>query len=264
MPIGAFGSDLARSLKEPAFWGYSSWLDILVKYRRTSIGPLWMMVPPLVFIVFLGSIYSQLMNFAPNHYLPFLGVGYLLWRIIIQVISESTSVLRNHKAFIFDGRMRLTDYFLRVLSKAMFYFIASLPILVGVFAWSPETQVGNLATLLLTLPVFLLCMLWLSAHLALFGARFPDTAEFTNTILIFAFLITPILWYPHQAHGGRILTMVTRANPAAHLIELVRAPMLGQWPDNYTLWFVGIFTIVGGMSTMFLYRRYARFVPLWV
>ena len=50
-------------------------------------------------------------------------MGYLLWRVIIQLITESTSVLRNHKSFIFDGRVRLTDYFLRTLSKAMFYFV---------------------------------------------------------------------------------------------------------------------------------------------
>ena len=264
MPIGTFGRDLTATLREPAFWGYSSWLDILVKYRRTSIGPVWMVLPPFVFCVLLGTIYSQLMHFPPQHYLPFLGVGYLLWRVIIQVITESTSVLRNHKSFIFDGRVRLTDYFLRTLSKAMFYFIASVPILAGVFAWSDEMHVINLATLLVTMPFFLLGMLWIAAHLALFGARFPDTAEFTNTILIFAFLVTPILWYPQQAHGGHVLSMVTRANPAAHLINFVRDPLLGKMPDHYTLWFVGIFIVVGGLSTSFLYRRYGRYVPLWI
>ena len=259
-----FGRDLLISLKSPAFWGYSSWLDIMVKYRRTSLGLVWMLLPPLAFVAVLGSIYAQLMGFAAPHYLPFLGVGYLLWRMIIQVITESTSVLRNHKSFIFDGRTRLTDYLLRVLMKALVYFVFSLPILLGVFAWSPEVRVAALATLLVTLPIFLVALLWLSAHLALFGARYPDTAEFTNTILIFAFLVTPILWDPHHAHGGRVLTWVTKLNPAAHLIELVREPLLGHWPDPYTLWYVAGFVILGAISTMTLYRRYARYVPLWV
>lgn len=262
--IGSFGRDLVRSLGKPAFWGYSSWLDIMVKYRRTSLGLLWMLLPPLAFIAVLGSIYSQLMGFPTEKYLPFLGTGYLLWRIIIQVISESTSVLRNHKSFIFDGRTCLTDYLLRVLAKATFYFLASLPILVGVFAWSPEVRLANMATLLVTMPVFLLAMLWLCAHLALFGARFPDTAEFTNTILIFAFLVTPILWDPHQAHGGHVLQVITKLNPAAHLIEFVRAPLLGALPGTYTLVYVVGYLIVAGTSTFLLYRRYARFVPIWI
>lgn len=262
--VPSLGQDLRRSLRDPSFWGYSSWLDIVVKYRRTSLGLLWMMLPPFVFMVLLGSTYARLMGYETKQYLPFLGVGYLLWRIIIQVISESTSVLRNHKSFIHDGRMRLTDFFLRVLSKAMFYFLGSLPIIVGVFLWSPYTHLIDILTLLMTLPFFLLAMFWLVVHLALFGARFPDTAEFTNTILIFAFLVTPILWYPNHAHGGEILRVITIVNPAAHLIEFVRAPMLGHVPETFTLWYVACFSLVAGASAIYLYRRYSRFVPIWI
>lgn len=262
--MGTFSTDILLSLRNPAFWGYSSWLDIMVKYRRTALGLLWMMLPPFVFMVLLGSVYSQLMGFSRENYLPFLGVGYLLWRVIIQVISESTSTLRNHKAFILDGRTRLTDYLLRVIAKAVLYFLGSMPVIIGIFAWSSEASMVNLLTLLVTFPVFLVGMLWLSVHLALFGARFPDTAEFTNTILIFAFLVTPILWYPGQAHGGTVLRLVTLVNPAAHLIEFVRAPMLGAWPASFTLWFVAGYIVLGGVSTLLLYRRYSRFVPLWI
>jgi ABC-type polysaccharide/polyol phosphate export permease len=262
--IGNFRADIIGSFKEPAFWGYSSWLDVIVKYRRTSLGLIWMMLPPFVFMVLLGSTYSQLMGYETSKYLPFLGLGYLLWRIIIQTISESTSVFRNHKSFIYDGRMRLTDYLLRIIAKALFYFIGSLPIIVGVFIWSPQVSVWPMLSLVFTLPVFLIGMLWLSAHLALFGARYPDTAEFTNTILIFAFLVTPILWYPEQAHGGRVLHVITMVNPAAHLIEFVREPMLGTMPSMYTLMYVACYTIIGGVSTFFLYRRYSRYVPIWI
>lgn len=256
--------DLRHSLEEPAFWCYASWLDVIVKYRRTSLGMLWMMLPPFVFCVALGSVYAQLMGYSAQHYLPYLGTGYLLWRIIIQVLSDSTGVLRAHKSFILDGRTRLTDYLLRVLAKATLYFVGSVPLLVGLFFWSPETSIVNLLSLFITLPIFLLAMLILAAHLSFFGARYPDTAEFTNTILIFAFLVTPILWYPHQAQGGFLLQLVTRVNPAYHLMELVRQPLFGQLPAISSLLYVGLYLLVGGLSMAFLYRRYSRFVPLWI
>lgn len=256
--------DLRGSLGEPAFWCYASWLDIIVKYRRTSLGLLWMMLPPFVFAVVLGSIYAQLMGYTSQHYLPFLGAGYLLWRIIIQVLSESTGVLRAHKSFIFDGRMRLTDYVLRVLAKATLYFLGSLPLLAGLFLWSPETSVLNLWTLFLTLPLFLAAMFILGTHLALFGARYPDTAEFTNTVLVFAFLVTPILWYPEQAHQGVVLRLVTLVNPAYHLMEMVRQPLFGQLPPVSSIAYVAGYFLLGGASAWWLYRRYSRFVPLWI
>lgn len=256
--------DVASSLKDPAFWGYSSWLDIMVKYRRTSLGLVWMAVPPFVFIVLLGHVYAGLMGFEPKHYLPYLGTGYLLWRIVMQTISESTSVLRNHKAFIFDGRSRLTDYILRILAKAVFYFVGGLPILVAVVVWSGQLPVANLLSLFLTIPVFAAGMLLLSMHLALFGARYPDTAELTNAALIFAFLVTPILWYPHQAPGGTILGIVTRFNPAFHFIEFVRAPLYGNWPGKTSLLFITSYFVVGTASAAILYRRYGRYVPVWI
>lgn len=256
--------DLRDSLKEPAFWCYASWLDLIVKYRRTSLGMLWMMLPPFVFTVALGAVYAQLMGFSRESYLPYLGAGYLLWRIIIQVLSDSTGILRAHKPFIFDGRTRLTDYLLRVLAKALLYFLGSVPLLAGLFLWSPETSAIHLLTLAITLPVFMLAMFILSAHLAFFGARYPDTAEFTNTILVFAFLVTPILWYPHQAHGGFILRTVTKINPAYHLLEVVRQPLFGELPTTLSIWYVCGYLVVGGLSAAWLYRRYSRYVPLWI
>jgi ABC-2 type transport system permease protein len=264
MTVPNVARDLRDSFKEPAFWCYASWLDLIVKYRRTSLGMLWMMLPPLVFSVVLGAIYAQLMGFTREHYLPYLGAGYLLWRIIIQVLSDSTGILRAHKPFIFDGRTRLTDYLLRTLAKALLYYLGSLPLLTGLFAWSPETSVINLLSLVITLPVFMAAMFILSAHLAFFGARYPDTAEFTNTILVFAFLVTPILWYPHQAHGGVILRVITQINPAYHLMEIVRQPLFGQVPSTASLIYVAGYFVVGGLSMAWLYRRYSRYVPLWI
>lgn len=256
--------DLKASLMEPAFWCYASWLDLIVKYRRTSLGLLWVVLPPLVFTVALGTIYSHLMGYQVEKYLPYLGAGYLLWRIIIQVISDSTGVLRAHKPFIFDGRVRLTDYLLRVLAKASLYFAGSVPLLIGLFVWSPATNAVNLVSLLVTLPVFLVAMFILAVHLAFFGARYPDTAEFTNTILVFAFLVTPILWYPDQMHGGVVLHAVSMVNPAYHLMELVRRPLFDELPAVRSLFYLAGFFIAGGASSALLYRRYSRFVPLWI
>lgn len=256
--------DLRDSLREPAFWCYASWLDLIVKYRRTALGMLWMLLPPLVFSVALGTVYAQLMGFTAERYLPYLAAGYLLWRIIIQVLSDSSGVLRAHKPFIFDGRTRLTDYLLRVLAKAALYFAGSVPLLVGVFLWSPETSVVNILSLVVTLPVFMFAMFILSAHLAFFGARHPDTAEFTNTILVFAFLVTPILWYPEQAQGGAILRIVSLINPAYHLIDFVRRPLFGELPQLMSLAYVAGYLMLGGLSTAWLYRRYSRYVPLWI
>ena len=36
--------DIGRSLREPEFWAYSSWLDIVTKYRRSRLGIIWLLL----------------------------------------------------------------------------------------------------------------------------------------------------------------------------------------------------------------------------
>lgn len=256
--------DLIRSMGEPGFWAYSSWLEIVTRYRRTSLGVVWILLPPLAFMVVLGYVYAFLMGYPPARYLPYLGVGYALWRFIIQIMSDSSGILRAHKAFIFDGRARFTDYTLRVMSKALLYLVTAFIIVLGVFVWSSEVQVWRFATLLVTVPVFMLNMLWLSVLFAVAGARFPDVSDFMNTILIFAFLLTPILWFPEHAPGGTTFGLLIRFNPAFHLIELVRAPLMGYPLEVFSIAYLAVTTVGGWLLATLVYNRYARYIPFWL
>jgi ABC-2 type transport system permease protein/lipopolysaccharide transport system permease protein len=53
-------------------------------------------------------------------------------------------------------------------------------------------------------------------------------------------------------------------NPFFHLIEIVRAPMLGE-PLSTSSWvYVGVMTVAGWLAAVIAYRRYAKFVPVWL
>lgn len=260
----AFFGELRATLGEPGFWAYASWLEIVTRYRRTSLGAAWILVPPLVFITLLGWAYAFLMGYSPQQYLPHLAVGYLLWRFIIQVMSDGAGILRGHKSFIMDGRSRLTDFTMRVLTRAFLYLAVALLILLGIFLWSPAVEAWRLVTLLFTLPLFMVNMLWLAAVFMILGARFPDLSDFMNTIVIFGFLLTPILWFPDQAPGGTTFGALIRINPAFHLIEMVRAPLIGYTLATFSALYVAVLTLSGAVIASVLYRRYARYVPFWL
>ena len=255
--------DLLSSVREPYFWAYSSWLDILTKYRRTRVGVAWALIPTAVFIVVLGSVYGQLMGFSLETYLPFLCLGYMLWRFLTHVLNDAAGVFRAHQAYIQQGKVVLTDYLMRIFAKATFYFVVTLPVLFAVYAWSDSAHAIDLLTLLYTLPVFSLAIFIIGVHVAFFAARFPDVAEVINTVLIFGFLLTPILWHPSQAPGGAILIALMKINPAYHLLEFVREPALGNALDPAILRYIAVFVLVGSVSSGFIYQRYANRVPFW-
>ncbi|MGH8084276.1 MAG: ABC transporter permease [Lysobacter sp.] len=262
--MNSFTGQLAKSLRQPEFWAYSSWLDLATKYRRTRLGVLWLVLPTLMFLLVLGNVYSHLMGYPVEEYLPYLGVGYVCWRFMLQCINDSSSVFRTHKAFIMDGRVRLTDFILRGIAKALFNFVFAMTVVVAVLVWSPMVEWSGLFSLLVTLPILLANMVWLSFCIGLIGARFPDTSEFIHTVLVVGFLLTPILWHVERFPLGTTRGLLARLNPAFHLIEVVRAPVLGQMPETHSIVAVALMTVVGWLMAIYLYRRYARFVPLWI
>ncbi|GAB2625919.1 ABC transporter permease [Novilysobacter erysipheiresistens] len=256
--------DMRSSIHHREFWAYAVWLDIATRYRRTRLGVGWLLLPPLAYVLGIGYLYSHMMGGSPGTFIPHLGFGYILWRLSIQTMTESADVFAMHQAFIMDGRTRFTDFILRTFAKSFLFFMVGLLVVVTIVLMVSPTNPAWLLTLAFTLPVLFLNILWMSIIISLFGARFPDTKEMIGTILIFGFLLTPILWDASMVPPETIRGLVMRFNPFFHLIEFVRAPALGAMPEATTLYAIGAMSVFGWVMAAFLYRRYARFVPLWI
>jgi ABC-type polysaccharide/polyol phosphate export permease len=255
---------LRESFRNPAFWGYSTWLDIVTRYRKSTFGLLWMLVPPSLYIFGMGYFFAKIQNMDPYRFMPHLGLGYLLFRLISMVMIESTSVLPQHAGYILDGRVRLTDFVLKVLVRALFYLGSSLPVLLPVVVLSPDVSVVGALLALGGLVLTLLNLMWLAGVVSLFGARFPDTHEFMGSVFVLGFVVTPILWYAKAAPAGTLHGAVMRLNPAFHLIEVVRAPLLGEPVEPLSLAVVVIGAVLGWALWIWAYRRFTRYVALWV
>lgn len=262
--MGSFLTHLRSSTRHPEFWAYSSWLDIVTKYRRTRLGLVWIFIPVAVFVTAIGNVYARIMGHDTSFYIPYLATGYVVWRFIVQCTSESAGILRGHKAFIMDGRVWLTDFVLRSMAKSFFYFACTVIVIVVALAWSPEMRWSRVFTLVLTFPVVMANMVWWSTCMSLIGARHPDTDEMISTVLRFGMLLTPILWVGERFEPGTLFWWAVQINPAYHLINFVRAPMLGQEIATITIAYLVVMTLAGWATAILLYRRYARFVPIWI
>src|SRR5690606_5111580 len=113
---------LSRSLRNPEFWAYSTWLEVVTRYRRTRLGLLWLLAPVMLFTFITGPLYASIMGRDLPSYMVHLGMGYAVWRMLAMVISDATNSLRSNKSFILDGNIRLTDYALGTIAKSLLYF----------------------------------------------------------------------------------------------------------------------------------------------
>lgn len=254
--------DLWDSIRHPEFWAYSTWLAIMCDYRRMRLGLIWALIPVIAYVFGLGFLYGQMMHASGSFYI-YLGMGWALWRMTQGAIQESASVYKTHQSFILDGHTRYTDFILRAMARAVFNFFFAFVVVLVLVIIDPHIGWLDIATLIGTLPIYLFNLLWVTVVVSLLGARYPDIREFINTLMFFGFFFTPILWNTELVPANTVRGLVARLNPAFHFVEFVRAPMMGHAVEVTSFYVVAGMTVGGWLLAAILYRRYARYVPLW-
>lgn len=257
-------TQFASSLRYPEFWAYSSWLDIVTRYRRTRLGLFWLLAPVMLFTFITGPFYSKVMHHELSTYMVHLGMGYAVWRLMVMVLNDSIGILRSNKSFILHGNIRLTDYTLRSIAKSVFYFAFAMIGMVLVLIWSPAVPAYAILSLFVTVPIILVNLAWVGYSMSILGARSPDVGQVLNTILMVGFLFTPIIWVGSRYSADSVGGFLVRLNPAYHFLELVREPLFGRMPPNSTLAYLAVLTLAGWLLASILCRRYSRYVPIWI
>jgi len=261
---GGFWQELAISLRNPEFWAMSSWLDILVRARKSRLGILWLMAPALVYVYGLGFFFASMQGQPLAKFAAHVGLGAMVFRTLMSTIVGSANVFIASQSFIMDGHVRLTDYLLQSLAKSFFDFCMYLPIVVIALVTFRQVDPVGLLLAPFTLALLYVNALWISAVFSLIGARFADFGQLLSNASVFLFLLTPIIWYPDMMPADSTRGQLMRFNPFYHFVSLFRGPILGEPVEPMTYWFLGVMTVGGLVLATFAYRRYARFVPLWI
>lgn len=262
---GAFWRELKESFRNPEFWALSSWLDIIVRARKSRFGILWLLAPSVVYVFGLGLFFASMQpGGGSNSFYAYVALGAMVFRTLMSAVIGSATVFNGSHSFIMDGHMRLTDFLLQSLAKSFFDFCMYLPVVIVALVIADGISLTGLLWALPAVGLIYLNGLWISAVFSLAGARFPDFGQLLNTVSIFLFLLTPIIWYPEMMPAGSIRSLLMRLNPFYHFVEIFRAPILGDPVEVMSLWYVGIMTVAGLALATLVYRRYARFVPLWI
>ncbi|HEX5961182.1 MAG TPA: ABC transporter permease [Rhodanobacteraceae bacterium] len=256
--------DLWQSFHHARFWVFSAWLDIVASSRMSRMGILWLLLPSFLYIWGVGSFFALLQHHEMRDFAVYIAVGTIVFRLITGVIVESTTAHKASSSFIMDGHTRLSDFVLRVIAKAVFAFIMSLPAAAMAIAVYPHLSAVGLVLGIAALPLVLVNILWIGVVFSLIGARHPDFSHVVPNMFMFLYLLTPIIWSAQQMPPGSVRGRLVTWNPFYYLIETVRAPIMDGHYDVRALLVAGALAVVGWLVAILAYRRWARFVPIWI
>ena len=100
-----------------------------------------------------------------------------------------------------------------------------------------------------------------SSYLGIVSTRFRDIPQIVASVLQIIFFITPILWKPELLETHSFLLTW---NPFFHMIEIIRAPLLGQIPslENYAA--VALITALNLLLAASFFSRFRGRIAYWV
>jgi len=258
-------SDLLYALRDPKSWVYPAWLSLAVKYRTSRAGWLWMLAGPSVFIFIVGPLFVRFSPHDMNVFIPYMATGIVIFSYISAIITGSTSLYRANKNLLLQGKRFYPLVPLIFIAKAFINLIALSLLIAAVLFMYNVSLTSYLICLLPALLLMLLHSLWISIVFGILGAMFHDIGEAMSAIMRVAFIATPIIWMPAGAgeRSGAIGAYLT-FNPIYHVLEPVRASILGYAASDMSWIVSSIVAVVGLIVASAVYRKYSQRIVMWM
>lgn len=260
--VEGFG-DVRQAILQHRIAFVFGWQDVAQRYRRSRVGPFWLTINMAIFIAAVGTIFGTLFQSEMSTFLPHLCAGIIVWSFISTSSIEGCTSFISNEGIILQVKMPFFTHIMRTLWKnaiILFHNILIFPLLLVFF--------GKFMTFnsLWAIPGFFVLSInlaWIMLLFAIFCTRFRDITQIVANIFQVLFYATPIMWMTNilPEHVNRSFIEL---NPMYHLLQLVRAPLLGQAPTLNNWTFTLLLAAIGWTATIVFFGRYRRRIAYWL
>jgi lipopolysaccharide transport system permease protein len=87
--------------------------------------------------------------------------------------------------------------------------------------------------------------------------------QIIQSIIQVIFYVTPVMWM-RQTLTGDAGKLMIEINPLFHLIDVVRAPLLGEVPSSLSYTVTILMAAIGWVVAIQFYRQYKHKIAYWV
>ena len=253
--------DLARGARMATLWGWLGWQDVRRQYRGSALGPWWITLSMGMTVALLATLYGGLFRLSQERYLPHVATGLVVWSLLRALVTEGCHVFVQARGIVHQVSLPLSLHVYRMVWRNLLvsgHHAVLLPVVAvgwGVWpGWTGWLAVPGLAAV---------CAngVWLGLVCGTITARFRDVPPIVQSVMRVAFLATPIIWTPALMSKRAWLVDF---NPFHHLLEVVRAPLLGELPAAGSWPAVAAMTVAGWGGALALYARYRGRIAYWL
>ncbi len=240
------------------------WQDTRQAYRRSVVGPFWLTIGMAAQIVTMGLVFGLIFKTQLSEYLPFLATSIIFWGLVSTSINDGCMTFISSEAMIKQLNLSHYQYVVRTVWRNIVsagHNLVILPMVLLFFWCFPG---WTLIALIPGLVILVLNIGWVVWLLGMMSARFRDMPPIVSSVMTIAFYVTPVMWYPKLIENNSLAHLLLGLNPIYHWLQIVRLPIMGQWPTWENWWLALLSAGIGWAVTLLAYKKYRHMIAYWV
>ncbi|MBV7294420.1 ABC transporter permease [Corynebacterium sp. TAE3-ERU12] len=266
--VAAAWEDLTEGFHQRELWLQLGWQDIKQRYRRSTLGPLWITIATGAMALALGLLYSLLFQQELSYFLPHVTVGLIVWGFISGCVREGSQVFIENEGLIKQLPSALSVHVYRLVWRQLLFFAHNMIIwVILILIFRPHLS----WEFWLAIPALVLLVangVWVTMFFGIISTRYRDIAPLLDSLIQLVFYMTPIVWTTRtlKEQGGAVAerARIAELNPLYHYLEIIRAPLTGQPVAAYHWGIVLVCTAAGLGLALLAMRQWRGRVSYWV
>jgi len=214
-----------------------------------------------ILVTALGVVYGTLFGAELSEYLPLLAIGFVFWSFISATINEGCNAYISAGHYLKQIPLNRGVFIFQTLWRNIIILLHNFIIIILVLIIFKHNVINGIPLFLVGFIILCWNLAWMITLLSVLCARFRDLPQIVMSFLQVIFYVTPILFKRDMLSKYPLLIDL---NPFAHLIEIIRSPLLGQTVPAIS-WIVCIaMAVIGSVLSLWFHGRYRARIPYWV
>jgi ABC-type polysaccharide/polyol phosphate export permease len=240
---------------------FLAWQDVKQRYRRSTLGPMWLTLSFGIQIISIGVLSASLFGLPISRQLPYVCAGMLFWSLVTQMINEGAGLFVSASPYIIQLRCPLVVFLMQMIWRNGIIVAHNAVIYVTVAAGFAVVPGPSILFWPLGFALVLACLSWMALTSAVISARYRDVPVMIANFLSILFWFTPLMYFPEQLGAKRWLADY---NPFTHIIALLREPLLGGRPTFNDWLVVLVLAVFGWAGTFLFFARFRARIVYWL
>jgi hypothetical protein len=123
--------ELLDGARQWRVWHLLGVRELRQRYARSRLGQLWLVLSVSLMLAVMSAAWSVLYNQPVGELAPFIGVGFVVWTFLSQVLTDCTMVFVSHGNFYRNQKMSFSVSIFSVIYKNSIVLAHSLIIVLG-------------------------------------------------------------------------------------------------------------------------------------